>query len=278
MCENGNKDILAPVAWIMVALTAINLAFTYFIVDYRFNKQNIENFGSKENYEKALIVQKAQYNQAFGSTSKEDLETQVKNAFGGAWANHNMEEPKEVETWKLTKEDLVANTPVYGKKEAKYSIYEFSDFECPYCQQFHKSGLAKQAVDKNPETLNYIKRNFQFHKGAPMKAEVALCAIDQKWDEGYFTMVDAIFNGTLRESKEDILAMAETAWLDKAKIEECLTSGKNSEKLTKDYNIWVSKMWVTWTPSVFVVNNETGEFKRLGSKSIEAIEELMKSF
>lgn len=262
--EKQVKTLVLPIALVMFVLTIVNLAWTYLIV-----KQNeYNNFWGKENYEKAMLVSKAQYDQAFKNTKKEDLEKQVKEAI---W----WEQVEKNTSKKIEKEDLVANTPIYGKADAKFSIYEFSDLECPYCQWLHKSGLLKQAVDKNPENLNYIYRNFQFHQWAPMKAQAALCMVDLKWEEWFFKMLDSIFSGNLRETKEDILKMWEELWAPRAELESCIDSWKYEEKIMKDYSLW-EKIWVTWTPSVFVVNNETWEFKRLEGRSIEAIESLMK--
>lgn len=279
MCENGNKNILAPIAWIMVALTAINVAFSYFIVDYKFKEQNIASYGSLENYEKALIVNKAQYDQAFKDTTKEDLEKKVNEAFaGGAWNEVAEEAPKEVENGKISKEDLVPNTPVYGKKEAKYSIYEFSDFDCPWCQRFHQTGLAKEAVDKNPDTLNHIVRNFpldSIHPNARMKAELSLCVAELSGNDVYKSFVDGMFGDYYGVWKEPTLLLAESKWVDKTALETCLSSGKYSATVQKDFDLG-TKMWVTWTPSIYVVNNETGEFQKLQTRSVEGIKELMK--
>ncbi len=65
-----------------------------------------------------------------------------------------------------------------GKKDAKVTIVEFGDFECPACGQF--SSVSKQLIDtygKNPE-FNFVFRNFPLpqHKNALIAAEAAEAA------------------------------------------------------------------------------------------------------
>lgn len=288
MCENGNKNILAPIAWIMVALTAINVAFSYFIVDYKFKEQNIEIYGSAENFEKVKIVNNLN-NKALWSL--EDVKKQAAEAekmieaqkAGGntGWAvEWGIQEPEKVESGKLTKEEMTPKSPVIWKADAKYSIYDFTDLECPYCKQFHNSGVAKDAVAKNPETLNHIMRSFpleQIHPGARMKAEITLCLNEISGLDSYKKMADVFFNDVRSSSREDSLAAVASNGFDRAKVEECLNSGKYNEAINSDLNLGI-KMGVTGTPTIMIVNNETWEFKRLNSRSVEAIEEIMKSF
>lgn len=265
-CETAQNKcgIILPIAGIMVCLTLLNIVFTYFIIQYN----EYKTYGSKSNYEKVLVVNKAQYDSTIWKMTMEELKKNIAEATGGAVEEVNA---------KLEKTDLAYHTPVYGKADAKYSIYDFTDLDCPHCQSFHNSGVAKQAVDKNPETLNHVIRNFpleQIHPYARAKAEASLCVAEIA-NEKYFEAKDALFNKIDGSTKEKILAGLSALGIDSAKLDECMTSGKYSETVSADLNLWV-KMWVTGTPSIFVVNNETGEFSKLNSRSVEAIEALMK--
>lgn len=276
------KNIITSVAWIMAALTVLNIGATYGIVQYN----NVKTYGSAENYEKAILENSFRYKAMW---SIEDVKNEVAKAekilAEQKWANNwtvewwNEQLQEEKTGWKLAKEDLVAKAPVYGKENVKYSLYEFSDLECPYCKGFHNSGVAKEAVDKNSDTLNHIVRNFpleQIHPGARMKAEATLCVAEIAGKDAYTKIMNSIFNEVSSSSKEAVLEVAWIAWADKTKVDECLTSGKYAAAVTSDLVLW-EKMWVTWTPSVIIVNNETWEFKKVNGRSVSAIEEVMKS-
>lgn len=270
------KNNVVVLAAVMIVLTLINIIATYGLIQYN----NVKLYGSYENFKKASLMNDFQF---WALGKYEDLVKQVEEAKKAQWWNSDLPDnsaSKEVEARVLSKEDLVYHTPVYGKENTKYSLYDFTDLECPYCKNFHNSGAAKEVVDRNPENLNHIVRNFpleSIHPGARLKAETSLCVAEIDWDKKYKEVVDAMFNEIHATSKDGILSKLEEKGYDKAKLEECLNSEKYSSKVSSDLALG-EKMWVTWTPTVFVVNNETGEYKRVKSRSSEAIEEIMKSF
>ena len=255
----------------VIVFSVVNMGFTYFAVlqnEYR-------TYGWAENYEKVLLVNKAQYDSTLVKMSKSEIAEQIKKATGSEVAEQH---PTASDT-KLTKEDLVVKTPIEGVENAKYSIYDFTDLECPYCKQFHNSGLVKEVLAKDGQNVNHIIRNFpleSIHPGARLKAEASLCVAEVSWNEKYFEVVDTLFNKSTGHSKDSVLADLTAIWVDNAKLNECLTSGKYSETVNSDLTLW-AKMWVTGTPSVYVVNNETGAFVKLSSRSVEAVEEAIKN-
>ncbi|PZM83813.1 hypothetical protein DLH72_03420 [Candidatus Gracilibacteria bacterium] len=275
MTNTKKSNGIFALSCLAIVLTVVNIAFTFFIVDYKIKENEYNTYGGKDIYEKVMYINKTQYENTIGKMTLEDIKNNLGQADGQQIPEQGGNEGTGTMT--LSKEDLVPNNPVYGKKDAKFSIYEFGDLECPACKGFHDSGIAKEAVDKNPDTLNYVYRNFQFHQGAPTKAQIALCSIDQKGEQAYFDYVDDIFADKYfpRTTEDDVLAMGEKRGLDKAKLKECLDSGKYKSIVDKEYDM-AQRLGVNATPTIFVVNNETGEMKRLTSRSVSAIEELMK--
>lgn len=62
-----------------------------------------------------------------------------------------------------------------GSEDAKYTIIEYSDFECPYCATFHKS--MEQLISESSDVL-WVFRNFplrSIHPYAQKKAEAGEC-------------------------------------------------------------------------------------------------------
>lgn len=111
------------------------------------------------------------------------------------------------------------NSSVYGNPNAKVTIVEFSDFQCPYSQKFHPATW--DAVKAYPNDVKYILKDFplSFHPNARPAAKAALAAREQG---KYWEMVEALFaNG--KELSED-------KYKDLAK-----NLGLNVDKFMKDY-------------------------------------------
>lgn len=92
----------------------------------------------------------------------------------------------QTDTAPLTTQKVTVNDghlPVLGKKDAKVTIVEFSDFQCPFCKQFFSETLPqlkKEYIDTGKVKLFY--RQFpltSIHPNAQIAAEAAECANEQ---------------------------------------------------------------------------------------------------
>lgn len=66
-----------------------------------------------------------------------------------------------------------------GNEDAKVSLIEFSDFECPYCARF--ASTIEQIVNEYKDKIKFTYRHFplSFHASAQKAAEAFECAKDQ---------------------------------------------------------------------------------------------------
>jgi protein-disulfide isomerase len=80
---------------------------------------------------------------------------------------------------------------ITGAKNAKVTLIEYSDFQCPYCQRFHPT--VKQVLAKYPNDVRVVYRHFplesihQFAKGYAIASE---CAAQQG---KFWEFADALF-------------------------------------------------------------------------------------
>lgn len=69
--------------------------------------------------------------------------------------------------------------PVFGPKDAKIKIVEFTDFECPYCERALPTIQAVMKKYEGKISIEYKSFPLPFHANAQKAAEAALCANDQ---------------------------------------------------------------------------------------------------
>ena len=77
-------------------------------------------------------------------------------------------------------EVAVGNSPSIGSKDAKVTIVEFSDFECPYCARAYTT--VKQIQEAYPNDVKIVYKNLpltNIHQYAQKAAEASVCASDQ---------------------------------------------------------------------------------------------------
>ena len=139
--------------------------------------------------------------------------------------------------------------PSLGPADAKITIVEFSDFQCPFCRRFH-ADTYHALLDAYPGKIRFVYRNLpltSIHPNAMPAAIAALCANDQNafWDfyEKLFT------NDTLDEAT--YIQHATDLGLNVDTFKACLTSGSHDDFIKKDMDFSLG-LGVQSTPTFFV--------------------------
>ncbi|MGB7749263.1 MAG: thioredoxin domain-containing protein [Verrucomicrobiia bacterium] len=125
----------------------------------------------------------------------------------------------------------IAGKPFMGDTNARLTLIEFADYECPYCGR-HTRDTALQ-IKKNYVETGKLKYAFSdlplpMHSHAKQAAEAALCAGEQG---KYWEMHDLLFahQGALEHS--NLIAYATALGLDVAAFEKSLDSGKYASQV-----------------------------------------------
>ena len=150
------------------------------------------------------------------------------------------------------------DNPVLGDKNAKVTIIEFSDYQCPFCRVFWKNTLPsikEQYIKTGKANLVYRDFPLSFHPAAQVSAEAAHCAAEQNkyWEmhDKMFTEQDKQGQGTAQYGAEELKKWAGEIGLDTAKFNGCLDSNKYKKAVQDNFNAGVSA-GVDGTPAFFV--------------------------
>jgi protein-disulfide isomerase len=139
--------------------------------------------------------------------------------------------------------------PSFGPADAKITIVEFSDFQCPFCRRFHDETY-KPLLDAYPGQIRFVYRNLpltSIHPNAMPAAIASLCANDQN---AYWDFHEKLFdNDTLDETT--YVQYATDLGLDVEKFKTCLTSGSHDEFIKQDMDFSLG-LGVQSTPTFFV--------------------------
>jgi len=125
----------------------------------------------------------------------------------------------------------VDGAPVKGPADAKITLVEFSDFECPFCSAAEKQVETIMAAYPKEVKLIYKQFPLSMHPHAELAAEASLAARDQG---KFWEMYDALFRNYRMLSRTRILALAKDLDLDLAKFTADLDSGKYKAIIQKD--------------------------------------------
>lgn len=94
---------------------------------------------------------------------------------------------------KIALQPLGSSDYVKGDANARFSLIEYSDIDCPYCKRFHPS--AQQLVDEYAGQVNWVYRQFpldQLHPNARVKAQGVRCAGKLGGSTAFWAFLDDI--------------------------------------------------------------------------------------
>jgi protein-disulfide isomerase len=138
--------------------------------------------------------------------------------------------------------------PSKGPTDAKVTIVEFSDFQCPFCSRVVPT-LA-QIEKEYPKDVRVIFRHnpLPFHPNAPLAAEAGVAAAEQG---KFWEMHDKMFANQQNILRPDLDKYAGEIGLDVGKFKAALDSGAGKAKVQKDLAD-AQKIGVQGTPNFYL--------------------------
>ena len=119
-----------------------------------------------------------------------------------------------------------------GNQDAQIAIVEFSDIECPYCQQFHNT--MQQVIEAYPNEVKWVYRHLPLptlHPNAPKDAEAAECVGEIGGQDKFWEYVDNLYDADLT-GLDQLSLIAQSIGIDKQEFDSCLSSGKYGSKVS----------------------------------------------
>ena len=144
----------------------------------------------------------------------------------------------------------VDDDPMLGAEDAPITIVEFSDYECPYCRQWHTE-VYTQLIDTYGDQIRFVYRDFpleSIHSNANPAAEAANCAYEQG---AFWEYHDKLFSNELGLNSEALQEYASQLNLDTDAFQECIESGRYQEEVQSDFE-FAANLGVRSTPTFFI--------------------------
>lgn len=151
-----------------------------------------------------------------------------------------------------TTENLVeATDPFKGPSDAKVTLVEFSDFQCPACGATYPT--LKTLSEEYKDRVKFVYKDFpltQIHPYAQKAAEAGQCALEQN---KFWEMHDKMFENQTRLSVADLKNYASEIGLDTTAFNSCLDTSKMAGRVSADATLGL-RVGVKGTPSFFINN------------------------
>lgn len=171
---------------------------------------------------------------------------------------------------------------VRGPLDARFSLIEYSDYECPFCKRFHATAL--DFFGQQPD-LNWAYRHFPLSSHEPQAtraAVVAECTGDVLGAEGFWAFNDRYFAATRSGGRgmagETARGLAESLGVPATALATCLENPELAQRVRNSFNDGRSA-GVTGTPGIFIRDNDTGRVLRVpGAVPLPELQQRFEAF
>jgi protein-disulfide isomerase len=143
---------------------------------------------------------------------------------------------------------------IIGAKNAKITLIEYSDFQCPYCSR-HEATI-QQVLRDYPNDVRLIYRQFplsSIHPDAQKLAEASECAAEMGGNDAFWKYHDKIFAEMTAQTftSARVVGAGKDIGLDETKFKACVDSGKMAAKVNTSVDEGAAA-GVQGTPGTFV--------------------------
>jgi protein-disulfide isomerase len=143
-----------------------------------------------------------------------------------------------------------------GPADAKVTVVEYSDFQCPYCGQAWEI-FEKEVYPQYKDKVRFVFKQMpltQIHPWAEDAAVASACALEQGNDQ-FWKMYDGLFGQQAQITKDNLPAKVEeiatAAGLDVPRLKECLAGRKTIDAVKAD-QAEAASVGVNGTPTFFI--------------------------
>lgn len=168
---------------------------------------------------------------------------------------------------------------IRGNANAKVTLIEYSDLECPYCKSFHPT--MQQVIAKYGKDVRWVFRHFpldSIHSQARPEAMAAECASEQG---KFWEFIDKVYEVTPGNNGLDLTKLAdyakEVGVKNISKFQSCVDSKKYADRVQRD-TLSGEAGGVRGTPNTIIVGPKGETTVVAGAEPFSSVEAKLQQY
>lgn len=202
-----------------------------------------------------------------------NTETKTKNTDSAIEDSHK--------TIKSVVENMIKNNPIKWDKNARFTIVEYTELLCPYCQRHSFQGTIDAVIQQFPNDVNSISRHFIIHWDSALQLASAMECISELKPDIYYKTFEKAFEA-YPVDMDSLVNIASEFGINKTSLQSCIDDGKYIKAIEDMMNEGNQLFWVNGTPGNVIIDRQTGNYVLVSGaypvdEFIKAINELKNS-
>ena len=161
---------------------------------------------------------------------------------------------KEIlQQFKNNPQEQIGDSPTFGSTDQKIVLFEFSDFQCPFCAKVQKN--LKEFMDKHEDRVTLVFKHLPLTRIHPQAIPAAKAAWAAQQQGRFWEYHDALFEQQDKLEEQLYIEVANNLGLDIDKFNSDRQSEEAIASIETDFKL-AQKIGISGTP-FFVMNGET---------------------
>ena len=205
---------------------------------------------------------------AYGDTDEDTTEIEDEE-------NTEVDNNTSSEDIKAVVEDMLASSPIRGDKDARFTIVEYTELHCPYCQRHSQEGTINAVIEKFPGEVNSISKHFIIHGEDALNLAAAMECVAELNPEAYHETFEKAFDAYPVEM-DGLVSIATELGTDASALQACIDEWKYTEAVEDMMDQGNKLFRVNGTPGNVIIDRETGKFELVsGAYPVESFVEVI---
>ena len=228
---------------------------------------NVLSAGWEENFNRMNEVYKSK---AYVDYATQQAD-QAESYFSSAWDDTTTSDETDVEedasnivAWgdeiKSLAENMVSSSPIRGDKDARFTIIEYTELLCPYCQRHSSEGTINSVIEQFPGEVNSISKSFIIHGEEALKLSSAMECIAELKADVYHEVFEKAFEA-YPVDMDSLISIATGLGVDEAALKTCADEGRYTQAVNDAMSQASSLFGVSGTPGNVIIDRETGNYR-----------------
>lgn len=161
---------------------------------------------------------------------------------------------------KAVVEDMLASSPIRWDANARFTIVEYTELHCPYCQRHSQEGTINSVIEQFPGEVNSISKHFIIHGEEALNLAAAMECVSELKPEVYHETFEKAFDA-YPVDMDSLIAIAAGLGVDETALRTCTDEGRYVQAVNDMMDQWNQLFGVNGTPGNVIIDRETGNYR-----------------
>lgn len=265
--------VLLAVLWIVAAVLSCIYSYKAYNAADRVYQLNVLSAGWEENFNKM--------NEVYSSDSYKQYATEQTNVYvsnfmdEAQWDNNstNTTNATPAEDVKSVVEWMLQTSPIRWDANARFTIVEYTELLCPYCQRHSQEGTINSVLAQFPGEVNSVSRHFIIHGDTALQLAATMECIAELKPEVYYETFDQAFAAYPVELST-LTSIATNLGVDSSALQTCIDEWRYTQAVNDMMDQAYELFGVNWTPWNVIIDRETWRYELIsGAYPVETFVE-----